>query len=260
MEQFYLFFYDPSLKDLLLFELKDKFPQLNLSFSNKEFISMKGRPEDEGLISSNFPIMAKRVGVFMDKTEESSETSILVGKLYWNYRIIKSSTDTYEIFESPLPEKAPSRAYHKMEQVVRLFNLPLKKGEQVVEIGSAPGGISYYLMEIGLKLVTIDPADFDPYVSSHYPDLFIHLKESVFDVNKDKLPRKCDWIVSDLNLAGDLNTNQVLRFLKFFPKTKAAKVALKIDKWKALFEKHSYKVQAFHLPSHRREIGMLVSK
>ncbi len=269
MDQFFLFFYDFALKDLLLEEIAFRYPKLKLSFSNKDFLSMKGSELDIDLISRNYPIFAKRVGIFISKGPEKDEEGILVGMDFWNYQILESPTDTYELVEVETPIHAPSRAYHKMEQVVRLFDIPLNESEQVIEIGSAPGGISFYLMEKGLKLTTIDPAEFDPYVSSHYPNLFQHIKKSVFDVNRKDLPKTCDWIVSDLNLAGDLNTKQVLRFLKLFPQVKGAFLTIKtpdfkefkkVKSWIHLFKSNSYQVTAFHLPSHRREIGLWVTK
>ncbi len=266
---FYLFFYDSNLKDLLLEELRLFFPELKLSFSNKEFISMKGDASYLQKLKERPLIYAKRMALFLEKKEDISEnlSGVLVGEQYWIYQTIDHPCDTFDLNEVPLPERAPSRAYHKMEQAVRLFGLKLETGQQVVEIGSAPGGISYYLMELGLKLTTIDPASFDEYVSSQYPELFCHVQKSIFDVSKRDLPSHCDWVVSDLNLAGELNTAQSLRIMKLFPKLKGAFLTVKTPKtsdvakigaWTNALRANYRRVYVFHLPAHRREIGVLI--
>ena len=262
---FYLFFYHPKLKELLLSELKIHHPELTLSFSNKEFISMKGPEKYSAKLRKRPLVFARRMAVFIDKSSVDSEESVKVGQEYWNYRTVKSLSDTFMLGVSKLPGNAPARAWHKIDEFIRQFNIELKEGESVIEIGSAPGGISYYLLEKKLKLTSIDPAFMDEKIKK-YP-LFKHIKKSIFDVKREELPLSCDYLVSDLNLNGDLNTNQCKRIAKMYPRLKAGFLTIKtpnedelkhFDKWIKCFM--GYKTVLIHLPSHRKEIGLYFYK
>ncbi|HEX2474128.1 MAG TPA: SAM-dependent methyltransferase, partial [Lacipirellulaceae bacterium] len=63
-----------------------------------------------------------------------------------------------------LPAHAVSRAYAKMEEAIQWSALPLAAGDECVEIGCAPGGASQALLDRGLFVTGIDPADVDPAV------------------------------------------------------------------------------------------------
>jgi len=98
-----------------------------------------------------------------------------------------------------LPAEAPSRAYLKLEQAVRRFDLPMRSGQRAIEIGSAPGGASYAMLKRGLAVIGIDPGEMDEPVLSH--PRFEHRKVPVGAVKKGDLPRDVDWLVLDVNLA-----------------------------------------------------------
>ena len=66
-----------------------------------------------------------------------------------------------------LPAHAVSRAYAKMEEAIQWSGLPLAAGDECVEIGCAPGGASQALLDRGLFVTGIDPADVDPVVLAH---------------------------------------------------------------------------------------------
>lgn len=263
MNSFYLFFIHPRLKDLLLEELKRKHPKLTLSFSNKEFLSMKGPDGYEKYLLKHPLIFAKRMGVFIEKIEHQTESSIqLKDKEYWKYNLIKTPCDTYDINVSDLPKKAPARAWHKIQEACEHFDWKIEKDDVVIEIGSAPGGISHFLIEKGVRLTAIDPAAMDKDLGD-----FIHLKMSIFDVEKKHLPRNCDWLISDLNLNGDLNISQCKRIAKLYPNLKGGFITIKtpkdfdvkhMQKWADEFK--NFKTQLIHLPSHKREMGLFFTK
>src|SRR5207302_1748472 len=79
-----------------------------------------------------------------------------------------------------LPSHAVSRAYAKMEEAIQWSNLPVAAGDECVEIGCAPGGASQALLDRGLFVTGIDPADVDPVVLEH--PRFRHLKKRGTDV------------------------------------------------------------------------------
>lgn len=273
MISYFLFFYDRNIKDLLLEELKLYHPKLNLSFSNKSFLSMKGPEGYEKVLSSRPVVFSRRQAIFIGKVEREEEgdglfyVKVKEGE-FWKYKKIESPCDDFDLIEIDLPELAPARAYHKIREASLLHQLDFKSGDQAIEIGSAPGGISYYLLEKGLKLVSIDPANMSDRLFKVYGNNFQHLKKSIFDVERNELPHRCDWIISDLNLDGALNIKQSLRIMKLFPKLKGAFLTVKTPKnsdlmkfsqWKKEFEEFG-DVILNHLPSHRKEIGIIIKK
>lgn len=260
---FYLFFIYPELKDLLLDELKLNHPKLSLSFSNNEFVSMKGPKNYETKLCANPVVFSRRMGIFIKKADSPSEYSVQAqASEYWHYSLIDGPWDTFDLLSAEKPPLAPARAWHKIQEACNHFNFDFNKGDQVIEIGSAPGGISYYILCKQAKLLAIDPAKMDKNLLQ-FEDNFCHLQKSIFEVQKNHLPQKCDWLVSDLNLAGDLNIGQCRRIVDLYPNIKGGFITIKtpkssdlknISKWKETFKKFS--VNIIHLPSHRREVGL----
>ncbi len=262
---FYLFFIHPKLKDLLLSELEIYHPELKLSFSNKEFISMKGPENYSSRLRKRPVVFSRKMAIFSHKSVAAEGESVSVGKEHWVYKTIKTYSDTFDLSISDLPKDAPARAWHKVDEFVRHFKIDLLKNQNIIEIGSAPGGISFYLLKIGVQLVSIDPAQMNPLINTF--NNFKHIQKSVFDVTAEELPVQCDWLVSDLNLNGDLNTNQCKRLAKMYPNLKGGFITIKtpdqnelkkFDKWVKIFS--DYKTVLIHLPSHRKEIGLYFYK
>ena len=97
-----------------------------------------------------------------------------------------------------LPEHAVSRAYLKLQEGLRWSQLPLKPGERCAEIGAAPGGASQALLERGMQVMGIDPAEIDPRVLEH-PN-FVHIRKRGSEVRRREF-RKTRWLLADLNVA-----------------------------------------------------------
>src|SRR5262249_14811883 len=66
--------------------------------------------------------------------------------------------------QTPLPPGTVSRAWLKMHEALVWSGFDVHPGERCVEIGSAPGGASQYLLAQGLDVTGIDPAEMDPAV------------------------------------------------------------------------------------------------
>jgi 23S rRNA (cytidine2498-2'-O)-methyltransferase len=96
-----------------------------------------------------------------------------------------------------LPAHAVSRAYAKLEEALRWSNLPVAAGDECVEIGCAPGGASQALLDRGLFVTGIDPADVDPIVLEH--PRFRHLKKRGADVRRHEF-EGVRWLVADMNI------------------------------------------------------------
>jgi 23S rRNA (cytidine2498-2'-O)-methyltransferase len=99
-----------------------------------------------------------------------------------------------------------SRAYLKMHEALAWSQLPIEPGDCCVEIGCAPGGSAQALLEIGLDVAGIDPADVDELVRVH-PN-FVHLKKRVGDLRRREF-RGIKWLVSDSNVAPEFTLDSV---------------------------------------------------
>jgi 23S rRNA (cytidine2498-2'-O)-methyltransferase len=105
-----------------------------------------------------------------------------------------------------LPNHAVSRAYAKMEEAIQWSGLPLAAGDECVEIGCAPGGASQALLDRGLFVTGIDPADVDPVVLLH--PRFRHLKKRGKDVRRHEFAG-VRWLAADVNIAPQATLDEI---------------------------------------------------
>lgn len=97
-----------------------------------------------------------------------------------------------------MPARPISRAYLKIVEALEWSELPIAPGDRCVEIGSAPGGSCLALLERGLEVVGIDPAEMDSEVLAH--PRFTHVRARAKDVKRSVF-RDCRWLVMDANVA-----------------------------------------------------------
>jgi 23S rRNA (cytidine2498-2'-O)-methyltransferase len=97
-----------------------------------------------------------------------------------------------------LPEYAVSRAYLKMAEALEWSSLPMAKGERVVELGSAPGGASQALLDAGLEVIGVDPAEMDESVLAN--PRFTHFRSRTVETSR-KAFRHVQWLAADMNVA-----------------------------------------------------------
>lgn len=97
-----------------------------------------------------------------------------------------------------VPQRLISRAYLKIVEALLWSELPVTAGDRCVEIGSAPGGSCLALLERGLLVTGIDPAEMDAAVLAH-PN-FTHVRARAKDVKRSVF-RDCRWLVMDANVA-----------------------------------------------------------
>ena len=90
-----------------------------------------------------------------------------------------------------------SRAYYKAAEAIVWSGFDLQPGDLAVEIGSAPGGACGRLLELGLRVIGIDPAEMDEQILSHP-------KYQHFQARAGDLPRKtfrgAKWLLVDSNV------------------------------------------------------------
>ncbi len=97
-----------------------------------------------------------------------------------------------------LPPRMISRAYLKIVEALEWSELPIQPGDRCVEIGSSPGGSCLALLERGLLVTGIDPAEMDPEVLAH-PN-FTPIRAIAKNVKRG-IFHECRWLVMDANVA-----------------------------------------------------------
>ncbi len=115
-----------------------------------------------------------------------------------------------------IPDAAPSRAWAKIEEAIRWSGLVPRAGESAVEIGSAPGGASFALLERGLTVHGVDPGAMDPRVLAYRGasgNRFVHHALPAAEVARKDLPKAYAWLASDVNLAPMVALKYVERFV-----------------------------------------------
>jgi 23S rRNA (cytidine2498-2'-O)-methyltransferase len=90
-----------------------------------------------------------------------------------------------------------SRAYWKMAEALTWSQMPVRQGDRCVEIGCAPGGASQALLDAGLHVLGIDPAEVDERLEDH--PRFRHIKKRAADVKRREF-RGMRWLVADSNV------------------------------------------------------------
>jgi 23S rRNA (cytidine2498-2'-O)-methyltransferase len=99
-------------------------------------------------------------------------------------------------FDTSVPKV--SRAYWKLAEALAWSRLPMEKGQTCVELGAAPGGACQLLLERGLRVLAVDPAELHESIRTH-PHL-VHLRCRSREVRRVKL-KSARWLLADLNVA-----------------------------------------------------------
>lgn len=102
------------------------------------------------------------------------------------------------IYPLEQPQHAVSRAYLKMSEAIDWSQLPIEAGQTIAEIGCAPGGASQALLDRGLLVLGIDPAEVEPIVLAH--PKFVHVRKRGHEVRRREF-RKVRWLAADMNVA-----------------------------------------------------------
>ena len=150
------------------------------------------------------------------------------------------------------PHEAPSRAYVKLEEGLLWSGAQLRKGDVAVEIGSAPGGATYALLQKGLKVVGIDPGMMDSRVLRH-PE-FQHIQRPVAEVHRDDLPHSVQWLLLDMNVAPGVSLFAVDKLATSMKDSLLGLLlTVKLNQWK-------FADQIPSMLEHIRSMGMIRAK
>lgn len=137
------------------------------------------------------------------------------------------------VYDQPLPEGAPSRAYLKLEEGLAWSGLQLKAGHRAIEFGVAPGGAAYGLLQRGLDVIGVDPADVAPSIASH-PKFKHHRCQAGQVVTEDT--GQIDWIFSDMNLPPEDVLKVLRKHMPVWSKTARVRgglITVKFRDWNA---------------------------
>lgn len=126
---------------------------------------------------------------------------VLVGENEWwvGYHRVHSRESSWPggLFPEALPAQAVSRVYLKMKEAIVWSGIDMRRGQRVAEIGCAPGGASQALLEQGLNVLGIDPAEMAPVVIGH--PRFRHIRGRSKEVRRREF-LAIDWLTCDINL------------------------------------------------------------
>lgn len=89
----------------------------------------------------------------------------------------------------------PSRAYLKLWEFFTIHHPSIGRNTTVIDMGSSPGGWSWVLAEMGLKVISVDKAPLDKKIESIPNIKFLH--ESAFALDPQKMPN-VEWFFSDI--------------------------------------------------------------
>lgn len=117
-----------------------------------------------------------------------------------------------------------SRAKFKLLEAERTFGLSFADFRQALDVGAAPGGWTSLLLERGLRVTAIDPANMHPSLLQH-PGL-THLKRNAADV---KLPAGAfDLLVCDMSWSPMLMGRLIIDFKDSLADGAAAIITIKL--------------------------------
>jgi 23S rRNA (cytidine2498-2'-O)-methyltransferase len=137
-----------------------------------------------------------------------------------------------------IPDDMISRAYLKTKEALAWSGWPVRPGDRCAEIGSAPGGSCQALLELGLKVTGIDPAEMHPDVLRH--PQFHHVRKRGAEVRRRAF-RGFKWLLVDSNVAPQ-HTLDTVESIVTHPTTsfQGLLLTLKLPEWQLAHEVGSY--------------------
>ncbi len=94
------------------------------------------------------------------------------------------------------PPEIVSRAYLKTAEALRWALLPVGRDDRCIELGCAPGGSSQALLDRGLWVTGVDPAEVASIVLDH--PRFQHLRKRSAELSQRHL-KGIQWLMADIN-------------------------------------------------------------
>ena len=137
-----------------------------------------------------------------------------------------------------MPADSPSRAWLKLEEATRFFDLEFTARDIVVELGCAPGGVVLALLNRGVSVIGVDPAKMAAVVvasaiaerdsaPSGRP-WFFHSRKPAALTSKRDLGLGVTWFMSDMNQSPEVVLKECARFCKMAPSIRGVLITLKL--------------------------------
>jgi 23S rRNA (cytidine2498-2'-O)-methyltransferase len=179
-----------------------------------------------------------------------------------------------------MPDNSPSRAWLKLEEAVRFFDLSLTKKDVVVEVGCAPGGVVLALLNREIPVIGVDPARMADIITPYEiqnrfeaptgKPWFYHCRKPAAIVGKKDLGRDVSWFMSDMNQSPEIIIKECIRFTSMAPGIHSALMTLKLTELAQVVEKRKWfellteagfkKLRLQSLSVNHRELAMFACK
>ncbi len=176
-----------------------------------------------------------------------------------------------------MPEKSPSRAWLKLEEAARFFDLDFTPQDIVVELGCAPGGVALALLDRGVSVIGVDPAKMAAVVMEHSiadrnadssgTPWFYHCRKPAALASKRDLGQGVTWFMSDMNQSPEVVLKECARFCRMAPTIRGVLITLKLtdpmqvaakSEWFASLTDRGFKtIRLQQLAVHHREFALL---
>ncbi|HBJ33894.1 MAG TPA: SAM-dependent methyltransferase [Planctomycetaceae bacterium] len=98
------------------------------------------------------------------------------------------------------PGEVISRAYFKAAEAIAWSGFEMRTGDMAIEVGASPGGACSLLLEMGLNVIGIDPAEMDEEVLEHQN--FRHIRALAGEVPRTEY-EGAKWLLVDSNVRPD---------------------------------------------------------
>jgi hypothetical protein len=262
-----LFIVHPETQDLFKKEIDLKLPDLKISFNKPGILTYKGNITADLIINARL-IFAQHCALSFPKdiAPEGAQTYVIEKNTFYIIPIKRrfclefGATSPQE-----LPPEAPSTAYLKISEAFWRTGFTLKKTDQVLELGCAPGGASYFLLENSSMVWGVDPGQMDRVILNN-PN-FTFLNKSVQVLRDDDFPLDIDYLICDINLFAP----DVIGFLRPIFKRWPGKIFFTVkwthdmnfalvDKMRTSFYNAGAKdVHAFQLYANKKEFLLYIS-
>jgi hypothetical protein len=176
-----------------------------------------------------------------------------------------------------MPSRSPSRAWLKLEEATRFFDLKFRPTDVVVELGCAPGGVVLALLDRGVSVIGVDPAKMAEVVMESAitqrdqaplgKPWFYHCRKPAALASKRDLGPDVTWFMSDMNQSAEVVLKECARFCKMAPSIRGALMTLKLTdplqvvdktKWFGSLRQIGFKtIRLQQLAVHHKELALL---
>ena len=221
---------NPGSESFLKNEVLARKKSAKFAFQSPGFVSFKLESQKHYNPDARF-VFARTQGLFLQKggtepTQSPLGSGFIVDRFevkpgeFWYYTYKPKTGDplTSDAGASiALPDIAPSRAYLKVEQALSRVGVPAPKaGLGALEVGCAPGGAVYALLNRGLSVVGIDRAEMHPIVRKSRGFLQIESPVGSWDFKKDKEDlQSVRWFLCDMNSQPRIAARETLKLRQF---------------------------------------------